>query len=227
MNDQHAGIILGNQMDHMNDMVDHAAMGHHMPNPTPVVDHAAMGHDMSNMVSSTTPTPIDHAAMGHTMQMKSDSPVDHAAMGHDMSGMDMSNMDHGSGHSMPMYFYFGNMRGEILFKSWKPETSSGLVGACFVVFAMTVFYFFLQFLKRCLTNRYPTSNLSMIKRILYVPHWATAVLVAVTMLLSYMIMLVSMTFNGWLFLSIGLGAFFGYLMFGFNDGADQVDGCCN
>ena len=82
--------------------------------------------DSSSMESMDS---MDHSNMANMMdQTNSDSMV---SMDH--SGM--ASMGHGS------HFYFDQMRGPILFKSWHPETTGQLVGACFAVAFMTTFLF--------------------------------------------------------------------------------------
>lgn len=134
--------------------------------------------------------------------------------------MDNTQMDHANenhpagGHGA--YFYFDNQRAQILFEEWFPKTTGQMFGACFAVFFITVFWKFWQFLfaKVRVSQKYkvPNSDQKWQKLISW-QLYLQAAMAAVHLGLCYMVMLISMTFNGWLFVSILLGAFVGWVAF--------------
>ncbi|XP_022085211.1 high affinity copper uptake protein 1-like [Acanthaster planci] len=170
-----------------------------------------------------------HGAMnGTTMMPSMHSGMDHG--GH--SGV--PGMTHPPGHNMghSMVFYFSDMV-TILFQGWHVNTVGALVGSCFAVFFMAMFYEGLKvfretLLRRSAVNvRFHSMQLSKSSeamltethsagesRILSVSHFIQTLLHMVQVTISYFLMLIFMTFNGWLCISVVLGAGMGYFVFG-------------
>lgn len=195
----------------------------------PVMDHSSMDHSNMNMNDMTSPsgvdiidlTTVDHAAMGHDMSgMNKDEitvpPIRNAMdMGHDMNAMpDMANMNHGSGGGHGANFYLDQSRTPLLFENWHPKTTAGMTGACIAVIFMTMFWVFLMSLKQSLAKKFPTNYNKDRSRMQDPSHWGHAFMAMVVVGWGYMIMLIAMTYNGWFFMSIMVGVFLGYLLFG-------------
>merc|ERR1712226_486288 len=143
------------------------------------------------------------------------------------SGMDHGDMSHDTGHDHSGHgssFSFGDMRSSLLFAEWMPTTPGQLVGACFAVGFMTIFYFFLEHVRARLGQRHKTSELTAAQRLGMVMHWVHAALFCISFGWGYFLMLIAMSYNAWIFISIVIGAFFGYVFFGFTG---QNLSCCN
>merc|ERR1712004_163842 len=80
----------------------------------------------------------------------------------EMPGISSSSMtsDHAahssSGHGS--FFQFQNMKGPLLFKTWTPDTTGELVGACFAVPFMMIFYFVINRAICELGKRFPSEK---------------------------------------------------------------------
>jgi len=200
-----------NHMDHSK--MDHSSMNH------AAMDHGSMDH--STMDHST----MDHGTMDH-------SKMDHSKMGH--GGMDMD---------MMMYFHVG-VKETILFKGWVTTNVGELIGSCIVLFVAALLYeglkvFREELLVRAQQELYqrnspetlPTnddtpdngvgsdqviiqSGPTTLNRILNKWHCLQSFLHIVQVTVSYMLMLVFMTYNVWLCLAVVLGAGTGYFCFG-------------
>ncbi|KAK7487382.1 hypothetical protein BaRGS_00021344 [Batillaria attramentaria] len=136
-----------------------------------------------------------------------------------------------------MFFHTGVME-YILFEQLLTENTKGIVCACLVVFVLAVLYeglkFFREYLLRQATvrqnmNRYTVSTVfssnnksDMVtveqpgigRRMLTGSHGLQTVLHMLQVFISYCLMLIFMTYNVWLCLSIILGAGVGYFIFG-------------
>jgi len=210
-------------MNHSN----HAAMDHS--------NHAAMDH------SKMDHSQMNHGAMDHS-QMNHGA-MDHSAMGHgkmDHAGMDHGDMDM---DMMKMYFHVG-IKETILFYGWKTTNVSQLVGSCILLFVVALLYEGLKVFREELLVRanqellarnspetLPTndetgengvgsdqviiqSGPSRASRMLNKWHFLQSFLHIVQVTVSYMLMLVFMTYNIWLCLAVVLGAGAGYFCFG-------------
>lgn len=203
------------QMDHS--QMDHSQMDHSQ------MDHSQMDH--SNMDHSQ----MDHSKMGHGRMGDS---MDHGSMG-GMSHMDM----------MKMYFHVG-VKEVILFHGWKTENVGQLIGSCIVLFIAALLYEGLKVFREELLVRanrqlrsennpetLPTndetgengvgsdeviiqSEPSPKTRIFNKWHFLQSILHIIQVTVSYMLMLVFMTYNVWLCLAVVLGAGAGYFCFG-------------
>ncbi|KAF3769279.1 hypothetical protein M406DRAFT_52399 [Cryphonectria parasitica EP155] len=147
--------------------------------------------------------------------------MDHAH--HMMDHGDMDMPGHG-GHDMPamcrmdMHFTWDTTNLCIVFESWHIRSTVGLIFSLLAVVLIGMGYEAL----RAGTRRY---EIAMNKRMESVPRQnkaqvnqrvrvVKAVLYALQTFYAFMLMLVFMTYNGWVMVAVTLGAFFGYLTFG-------------
>ncbi|XP_033099121.1 high affinity copper uptake protein 1-like [Anneissia japonica] len=189
-----------------------------------------------NMDTNSTAMPMNHSMgmgpsgmphtghMGHTMGM--DHTMDHT----------MDHGDHGSdggmNHMMQMTFYLSTSV-TILFDEWKVSSVGGLIGSCVAVFFLAVLYEGLKvmretLLRRSVVNvRYKTMQVAKGSetvltethgagetRWLSGAHFLQTLLHVVQVTISYFLMLIFMTYNGWLCIAVALGAGTGYFLFG-------------
>lgn len=200
-------------------MMDHATMNHSM------AEHAAMGHSMA-----------EHAMMNHTM-------ADHSAMGHSMAGhamMNHSGMDHSHSHAgmdMDMTFHFG-VKEKVLFDSWDVNGQWTMLLSCVGIFFMAVMYEGIKYYRENLLwktyntlhyravdeNAVPDSenHKSVVRevvrkdspRMLSQKHLVQTGLHIIQLTVSYLLMLIFMTYNVWLCLAVVVGSAVGYFLFG-------------
>jgi len=152
----------------------------------------------------------------------------------------MSHGDHGGGdtnstemsHGMSMFFHFGESE-TILFEFWKTSDVGGLIGSMVIVFFLAVSYEALKFYREHLHRNYfqavpyntitvPLDNGNQVRETKTVVrmqmfsgiHFAQTILHVVQFVVSYLLMLIFMTYNAWLCIAIALGAGTGYFLFG-------------
>jgi copper transporter 1 len=195
-------------------MADHSHHG--------MADHGAMDHSSHNamvIAASTTSAPshMDHQSSGH--QMHSGEPM----------------------HMMKMFFHF-TFGDVLLFEGWTLDNTSMTFVACLVFFALAVLYEGLKCYREYLlkrNTRSPRLEISVISgespnhaggdvrstlpsgsnrrssymKMLSLAHITQSLLHIVQVALSYTLMLAFMTFNGYLCISVLLGAGTGYFLF--------------
>ncbi|KAK7095182.1 high affinity copper uptake protein 1-like [Littorina saxatilis] len=167
------------------------------------------------------------ASMGTAMPGM--GPGSHGMSG--MGGMDgMGEMGNNScmGGMMSMFFQDG-ITEYILFKQLHTNTRGEFASACIVVFVVAILYEVLKFLREEMLRRHnvkvahillhgsqdqKTVMLSAAGRILSRTHLLQTLLHAVQIFVSYCLMLVFMTYNAYLALSLILGATLGYFITG-------------
>lgn len=189
------------------------------------MDHSQMDHST-----------MDHSQMDH-------SQMDQSQMDHSKMDMDHSSMKHDSMDMMKMYFH-GGVKEMILFYGWKTENVGQLIGSCIVLFIAALLYEGLKVFREELlvkanlairlqndpevlptndeTGENGTGSDQVIiqtgptakSRICNVWHALQSFLHIVQVTVSYMLMLVFMTYNVWLCLAVVLGAGAGYFCFG-------------
>jgi len=218
---------------HDHHMMDHS-MHHGMDHGS--MDHGSMDHGSMDHGS------MDHAAMDHTS-------IDHSQhmmhMGH---SMDMS-MNNSSGHSMMhmmmMYFHFGYNE-TVLFNFWTISSVNGLLVSMIGIFFMSALYEGIKYYREYLfwktynalqyrsvdhpannKNNTPQDNTVAQPTILSKDHFWQTLLHLVQIVLSYMLMLIFMTYNVWLCMAVALGATTGYFIFGWKKSVfiDVTDHC--
>ncbi|KAH6660091.1 ctr copper transporter family protein-like protein [Truncatella angustata] len=164
--------------------------------------------------------------------------MDHAHMDHsqmDHSGMDHGDMDHG-GHggmtdmcNMNMLFTWDSTNLCIVFRSWHVRGTASLVFSLLAIVAICVGYEAV----REATRRYESwadkrqetaprrNQVEVSKR----AHVIKATLYAVQCFYAFMMMLLFMTYNGWVMLAVFVGNFIGYIMFGNSTKATKETAC--
>ncbi|XP_054273643.1 high affinity copper uptake protein 1 isoform X2 [Macrosteles quadrilineatus] len=186
---------------------------HHM-------DHEHLGHaehaseDHMHSVAEIDPSSIDHSQ--HT---------DHSMH----AGMNMA--QHSMSHMMMMYFHFGYEE-TILFSFWKTTSPLTLGLSMIGIFLLAALYEGLKYFREYLfwkqynalqyrsvetpankgtgTDENPSVQPSMLSR----DHLLQTILHVLQFIISYLLMLIFMTFNVWLCLAVTLGAGSGYFLFG-------------
>ncbi|KAL2282993.1 hypothetical protein FJTKL_10320 [Diaporthe vaccinii] len=157
------------------------------------------------------------------------SHMDHGNMG-DMPGHGGHDMpSHGEMCSMSMLFTWDTNNLCIVFKQWHIRTTPGLLFSLIAVILIGMGYEAL----RAGTRRY---EVIMARRLDSTPrqnkaqasqrtHLVKAVLYAVQTFYAFMLMLIFMTYNGWVMVAVTLGAFFGYLVFGAHTPVNKETQC--
>uniref|UniRef100_A0A4W3J897 Copper transport protein n=3 Tax=Callorhinchus milii TaxID=7868 RepID=A0A4W3J897_CALMI len=159
----------------------------------------------------------------HNMAMPTDTPHQTANGSGGHGGMMMM---------MQMTFYFGHKNVELLFPGLVINSVGGMVAACVVIFLLAMLYEGLKIGRECLLRksqvnvRYnsmpvPGPNGTMLmethktvgQQMLSVPHIIQTMLHILQVVISYFLMLVFMTYNGYLCIAVALGAGAGYFVF--------------
>ncbi|KAL2072502.1 hypothetical protein VTL71DRAFT_11845 [Oculimacula yallundae] len=179
--------------------------------------------------------------------------MDHSHMDH--GGMDHGGMDHGHmpgmgdmDCQMNMLFTWDTKGLCIVFRWWHIQTTAGLLISLLAVVALTAAYEAIRSASRryeeyvnkktdeaplgvdtgsgTVTERTPflwtgRNQVEVSKK----AHVVKAVLYALQTFYAFMLMLLFMTYNGWVMLAVGVGAFVGYLVFGNNTSATKDSAC--
>ncbi|KAK5878261.1 hypothetical protein CesoFtcFv8_023682 [Champsocephalus esox] len=178
---------------------------------------------------------MDHSGMNH-------SGMDHSAHHHPPTsappiGGNGDHGDHGGGEvgghgGMVMTFYFGYTNVELLFTGLLINSPGEMVGACIGVFLLAVLYEGLKMgretlLRRSQVNvRYNSMPLpgtdgtilmethkTVGQRMISPAHFLQTLLHIVQVVVSYILMLVFMTYNAYLCIAVAAGAGMGYFLF--------------
>ncbi|KAJ3468788.1 hypothetical protein MRS44_002853 [Fusarium solani] len=131
--------------------------------------------------------------------------------------------------AMEMLFTWDTKNLCIVFRQWHIRSTSSLVFSLVAVILLAVGYEAL----RSLSRRYEEA---LDKRVRATPrqnqeqadqraHLIKAVLYALQNFYAFMLMLVFMTYNGWVMISVSLGAFIGYVFFGHRTSATKDNAC--
>ncbi|KAJ4409070.1 copper transpport protein [Didymella pomorum] len=145
--------------------------------------------------------------------------MDHGHMGHDMPGM-----DHGHKCNMNMLFTWDTTDLCIVFRSWHVSGTFSLIVALIGIILLTAGYEAVREASRRyeahsnkalegrrggddLRGRNAGGNAEQQAKLV------KAALYAVQVFYSFFIMLLFMTYNGWIMLAVAVGAFVGYLLF--------------
>ncbi|KZL64442.1 CTR copper transporter [Colletotrichum tofieldiae] len=167
---------------------------------------------------------MDHSHMDH-------SKMDHSAMDHgDMGGHGGMGGGMGDRCSMNMLFTWDTKNLCIVFRQWHVRSTSGLIVSLLLVVALAAGYEAL----RAASRRYEHS---VNKRVDSLPkrnqpeasrsaHLIKAALYAAQNFYAFMLMLVFMTYNGWVMAAVAIGAFVGYVAFG-NSTSSTKDNACH
>uniref|UniRef100_A0A8D1R843 Copper transport protein n=1 Tax=Sus scrofa TaxID=9823 RepID=A0A8D1R843_PIG len=133
---------------------------------------------------------------------------------------------------MPMTFYFGFKKVEVLFAGLVINTAGEMAGAFVAVFLLAMFYEGLKIAREGLLRksqvsiRYnsmpvPGPNGTILmethktvgQQMLSFPHLLQTVLHIIQVVISYFLMLIFMTYNGYLCIAVAAGAGTGYFLF--------------
>ncbi|XP_022192790.2 high affinity copper uptake protein 1 isoform X1 [Nilaparvata lugens] len=195
-----------------------------------------MGHNHMDHMDHSQHN-LDHAAMGHNMDMVKagchDDPAADASNG-TMSG-------HMMHHMMSMAFHFG-FNETILFDFWKTSSVYGVIGSMIGIVIMAALYEGLKYYRehlfwssynalqyRSVQMPVDKSASSMDSRVVHVVgevihkqppsmlskmHALQTGLHVVQMIISYLLMLIFMTYNVYLCAAVVVGSAIGYFLFG-------------
>ncbi|XP_075158813.1 copper transporter 1A isoform X2 [Haematobia irritans] len=216
-------------MDHSEHNMDHHAghdHGHSMHD-----SHA--GHGILSLTTTTTMSPADvivpashdHAHMHHA-----------PAEQNNMMGGHMNHMNHMVNHMMSMSFHFGYEE-TILLDFWKINSIGGLIASMAGIFILAVLYEGLKYYREFLfwktynlleyrpvtgpqanpeSGQMPPapSNPSPVQPTMFsLNHFIQTGLHMVQVTVSFLLMLIFMTYNVWLCLAVVVGAAVGYFLF--------------
>ncbi|KAF5552446.1 low-affinity copper transport [Fusarium phyllophilum] len=159
--------------------------------------------------------------------------MDHSGMSH--SGMDHGDMDHGHGGgmkdmcSMNMLFTWDTTNLCIVFRQWHVRSTISLFFSLVAVIFLAVGYEALRSLSRqyeeALDNRVRAAPRQSQGQADQRAHLIKAVLYGLQNFYAFMLMLIFMTYNGWVMIAVSLGAFLGYLFFGKRTSATKDNAC--
>ncbi|KIV84685.1 hypothetical protein, variant [Exophiala sideris] len=143
--------------------------------------------------------------------------------------MDHSHMDHGDGDmdmgtcSMNMLFTWSSENLCIVFRQWRVTSTFSLILSLLAIVLLTAGYECVREISRRYEQKhsaemaaYSTSGSIRDSRAAAERRGTImkALLYAVQVFYSFFIMLLFMTYNGWVMLAVAVGAFVGYLLFG-------------
>lgn len=142
-------------------------------------------------------------------------------MDHSSHTMDHSMPDHSMpGHNMPeakcsmnMLFTWDWRNTCVVFRWWHLQTPAGFVGSLVAIVLLAAGYEYIKYWgkKWELNNALPaTASLRQLKQ----RRAQQLVMYAIQVAYSFLLMLVFMTYNGWLMLAVAVGAGLGYYVFG-------------
>lgn len=162
--------------------------------------------------------------------------------------MDHSQMDHGMGStaarcSMNMLFTWNTENLCIIFRWWHVSNTFTLILSLLAVVALTAGYEAIRSGSRqyeaLVEEKYTgvtlgddnTENTTLLwpgrnkVEVNKKAHIIKALLYATQTFYAFMLMLLFMTYNGWVMLAVAVGAFLGYLLFGVNTSASKETAC--
>ncbi|KAK9451734.1 Ctr copper transporter family-domain-containing protein [Limtongia smithiae] len=161
---------------------------------------------------------MDHTAM------------DHSKMDHSMHGGGMESSESAAGCKMNMLFTFDSTDLCIVFPWWHIRTGLGFAISLMTVVGLSMLYEYIRFiasvyeklpgpvLARTDSMRSPSrGRLAVIKAAFY----------ALQVFYSFFIMLIFMTYNGWIMLAVVLGAFAGRLVWSSHAQSSQKGMFCH
>jgi len=190
-------------------------------------DHSMHNHDHHEhmMPASSSEPSVDHTAHNH----------------HDHGAPEQSPVEHMVHHMMSMAFH-GGYKETILIEPWSIDSMGGLLASMLVIFIMAVLYEGLKYYREHLFWKsynalqyravsLPEKNVvnddnsrvvHMVGEVIHkqppsmcsVMHFYQSFLHLIQVTLSFLLMLIFMTYNTWLCIAVVLGAGFGYFLFG-------------
>jgi len=148
--------------------------------------------------------------------------------------MDHSQMDHGMGStaarcSMNMLFTWNTENLCIIFRWWHVSNTFTLILSLLAVVALTAGYEAIRSGSRqyeaLVEEKYTGVTRRNKVEVNKKAHIIKALLYATQTFYAFMLMLLFMTYNGWVMLAVAVGAFLGYLLFGVNTSASKETAC--
>jgi len=160
--------------------------------------------------------------------------------------MDHSHMDHGdmapARCSMNMLFTWDTNNLCIIFRGWHIQSTAGLIFSLIGVALLTAGYeavreasrryeLHVERARQDLPNDDDTERTPFLwtgrqqVEVSRQAHTVKAVLYGIQVFYSFFIMLLFMTYNGWVMISVGVGAFIGFLLFGTNTSSAKAATC--
>ncbi|KAL8419715.1 hypothetical protein RB594_002768 [Gaeumannomyces avenae] len=157
--------------------------------------------------------------------------MDHSHHMMDHSGMDHGGMDHGgmAKCSMNMLFTWDTTNLCIVFERWHIRSTAGLIFSLLAVVAIGAGYEALRESIRRYEHYLNKKNEAVPRqnkpKVTREAHVLKAVLYGIQNFYAFMIMLIFMTYNGWVMIAVSFGAFLGYLLFGGSTPATKETAC--
>ncbi|KAI3383502.1 hypothetical protein SNEBB_007503 [Seison nebaliae] len=136
---------------------------------------------------------------------------------------------------MKMYFH-GGIDDTILFNGWKCKTDVTFGLSCLLIVLIGVLYEGIKFLRRYIYNRHNRAlkreqvdliQQSYIRKQFDVHHLIQTLLLVVQFTIGYFLMLIAMTYNTYLFISVVIGVMLGYFITGVERRMEYVEDCCH
>ncbi|APA06901.1 hypothetical protein sscle_02g016710 [Sclerotinia sclerotiorum 1980 UF-70] len=153
--------------------------------------------------------------------------MDHSHMDHSMHGMGMDMG--GDSCNMNMLFTWDTTNLCIIFRWWHIRSTFSLLISLLGVVAITAGYEGIRSLARRYESWVEKQQASITRRnqeeVGQRAHIIKAALYAFQYFYAFMLMLLFMTYNGWVMISVGVGAFVGFLIFGKNLSASKETAC--
>lgn len=151
---------------------------------------------------------VTSSLIGYSKKMDSMNHKMEGNAGHDHSDMHMGDGDDTC--SMNMLFSWSYKNTCVVFEWWHIKTLPGLILSCLAIFGLAYLYEYLKYCvhKRQLSQRVLLPNRSLTK-INQADKVSNSILYGLQVGFSFMLMLVFMTYNGWLMLAVVCGAIWG------------------
>nr|ACO15313.1 High affinity copper uptake protein 1 [Caligus clemensi] len=199
---------------------------------------------------------MDDMPIGENHQHHSKSMMDMPEhdMGQTMNHGMNHDMSHGMNHSMMKMYFHGGYEEVILFDFWRIHGPGGLIVSMIVCFLLSILYEAIKFTREIVFRKYnapfieqdvkskgspreeeerdpskPKIRLALVFKnyIWSKSHLLLTLLHVLQVVISYALMLIFMTYNSWLCLSVILGTGTGYFIFGWKRSSilDVSDHC--
>ncbi|CAL9731466.1 copper transport protein Ctr2p [Monosporozyma unispora] len=120
--------------------------------------------------------------------------------------------------SMNMSFTWSYHNTCIIFNWWKIKNLTGLILSCLTLILISISYEWFRYRLQVYN-----SKLTNVSRLNPNQRAHSSVLYGVQVGFSFMLMLVFMTYNGWLMLSVVVGAILGHYIFGYKSQLTQLN----
>ncbi|KAK9877841.1 hypothetical protein WA026_020073 [Henosepilachna vigintioctopunctata] len=124
--------------------------------------------------------------------------------------MDMGNKSHGG---MVMTFHFGYHE-KVLIDQWHITNVAGLIGSMVVLMVIAIIYEVLKYVREHLSRHNGRGSRATQSTIWSKMHCMQTLLHLIQLTLSYLLMLIFMTYNAWLCIAVVLGSTIGYFLVG-------------